>query len=191
MGRPSEQPRVHGVELPTRWPMGLNVDEALSRSRTHVWNEPSELERSLRPLSGQEFLEAWPNGEVTPPIAATLGFELWDNGDGHGVIGCTPSEFPYSPYGMVHGGLAATLIDTATGCAIQTRLPAGTGYATLNLAASYLRPITTDTGPVRCIGEVISMGRTVAVSEASVVDASECVFARVAATCLLIKPGGG
>ena len=171
--------------------MGLNVDEDLSRSRTHVWNEPTELARSLHPLSGQQFLEAWSNGDMTPPIAATLGFELRGFGDGHVEIGCTPSEFHYSPYGTVHGGLAATLLDTATGCAIQTRLPAGTGYATLNLAVSYLRPITIETGPVRCIGNIVSMGRTVAVSEASVVDASERVLAHGTATCLLITPEGG
>ena len=164
------------------------MDEELPRSRTHVWIEPTEMARSLRRLSGQEFLEAWSNGEVIPPIAATLGFELTDFGDGHVEIGCTPSEFHYSPYGTVHGGLAATLLDTATGCAIQTRLPAGTGYATLNLAVNYLRPITTETGPVRCMGTVVSIGRTVAVSEANVVDGSERVLARGTATCILITP---
>ena len=162
--------------------------EEVPRSRTHVWIEPTRMARSLRPLSGLEFLEAWSNGEVTPPIAATLGFELTDFGDGHVEIGCTPSEFHYSPYGTVHGGLAATLLDTATGCAIQTRLPAGIGYATLNLAVNYLRPITTDSGPVWCMGNVVSMGRTVAVSEANVLDASQRVLARGTATCILITP---
>lgn len=171
--------------------MGFNVDEHMARSRTHVWNEPTEMARSLRPLSGQEFLEAWLNGEVTPPIAATLGFNLANVGDGRVEIGCIPSEFHYSPYGTVHGGLAATLLDTATGCAIQTRLPAGTGYATLNLAVSYLRSITIETGPIRCIGSIVSIGRTVAVSEANIVDASERVLARGTATCLLIQPQGG
>jgi uncharacterized protein (TIGR00369 family) len=148
------------------------------------------MARSLRAVSGREFLEAWSNGEVTPPIAATLGFVLSGFGDGHVEIGCTPSEFHYSPYGTVHGGLATTLLDTATGCAIQTRLPSGTGYATLNLAVNYLRAITIETGPVRCIGNVVSMGRTVAVSEANVIDASDRVLARGTATCLLITPEG-
>ncbi len=136
-------------------------------------------------------MDAWSNGEVTPPIAATLGFDIEGFGDGHVEIVCTPQEFHYNPYGIVHGGLAATLLDTATGCAIQTRLPAGAGYATLNLAVNYLRPITTDTGPIRCAGKVVSMGRTVAVSEAEVIDESERVLARATATCLLINPEGG
>jgi uncharacterized protein (TIGR00369 family) len=164
------------------------MDEDGVRSRTHSWSEPTELARSMSPLSGQEFLEAWSNGDVVPPMAATLGFELLEFGDGDVVIGCTPAEFHYNPYGTVHGGFGATLLDTATGCAIQTRLPAGTGYATLNLAVNYLRPITAETGPIRCIGTIVSMGRTVAVSEAKIVDQSDRVLARATATCLVISP---
>jgi hypothetical protein len=68
------------------------MDEELPRSRTHVWIEPTEMARSLRRLSGQEFLEAWSNGEVTPPIAATLGFELTDFGDTATCILITPES---------------------------------------------------------------------------------------------------
>ncbi len=149
------------------------------------------MAQSFRPLSGREFLEAWSNGEVMPPIAATLGFVLSDFGDGYVEIARTPDEFHYNPYGTVHGELAAALLDTATECAIQTRLPAGTGYATLNLAVNYLRPITIETGPIRCIGKIVSMGRTVAVSEANVPDASERILARGTATCVLLGPERG
>ncbi len=167
------------------------MDESRLRTRTHEWTEPVELAQSIRPLSGLEFMEVWSSGGVIPPIAATLGFELEGFGEGHVEIICTPEEFHYNPYGMVHGGLAATLLDTATGCAIQTRLPAGAGYATLNLAVNYLRPITAETGRVRCSGKVVSMGRTVAVAEADVADESGRVLARATATCLLVNPEGG
>lgn len=167
------------------------MESGRSRRRTHEWSEPSELARSLRSLSGHEFLEAWSRGDATPPIAATLGFELADFGDGYVEIGCTPEEFHYNPYGTVHGGLIATLMDTATGCAVHTRLPAGAGYATLNLAVNYLRPITIETGPVRCVGKVVSMGRTVAVSEADIFDGSGRVLARATATCLLVSAEAG
>jgi len=164
------------------------MDDGRSRERTHVWREPDELAESVRALSGLEFFEAWSNGEITPPMAATLGFNLDDFGDGYVELACTPDEFHYNPYGMVHGGLAATLLDTATACAVQTRLPARVGYATLNLSVNYLRPITSDTGPVRCLGKIVSMGRTVAVSEASVTDETGRVLARATATCILIAP---
>jgi uncharacterized protein (TIGR00369 family) len=163
------------------------VVEDQSHARTYEWLEPVELAATAGPLSGEQYLEAWTGGELTPPMAATLGFGLTDFGEGHVEIRCTPDEYHYNPYGTVHGGLAATLLDSATGCAIQSRLPAGTGYATLNLAVSYLRPITTGTGEIRCIGKVVSMGRTVAVSEADLLDGPGKTLARATATCLLIN----
>ena len=160
------------------------------RTRSHEWLEPVELAESAKPLSGQEYLNEWINGELAPPMASTLGFQLEDFGEGRVEIRCVPDGFHYNPYGMVHGGLAATLLDSATGCAVQSRLAAGVGYATLNLAVNYLRPITTETGLLRCVGKVVSMGRTVAVSEADVVDESERVLAQATATCLIINPEG-
>ncbi len=139
-------------------------------------------------MSGEEYYTAWKGGDSVPPIAATLGFNLMDFGEGRVEIGCTPEEFHYSPYGMLHGGLAATLLDTATGCAIHTQLPAGTGYATLNLTVSYLRPITVETGPVRCLGTVSSIGSRVAVADAVLVDGRDRRLAQATATCLIIQP---
>ena len=164
------------------------MSDETHRSRTYTWNEPAELARETRKLSGQEYYAAWSKGELVPPIAATLGFELASYRDSHVEISCEPEEFQYSPYGMLHGGLAATLLDTATGCAIHTRLPAGTGYATLNLNVSYLRPITIDTGPVRCFGRVSSMGSRVAVAEAVLLDALGRSLAQATSTCLIIMP---
>jgi len=166
------------------------LDDDRSRERTHVWSEPDQLADSVRGMSGLQFFEAWSTGEVTPPMAATLGFDLEDFGDGYVELASTPDEFHYNPYGTVHGGLAATLLDTATACAVQTRLPAGVGLATLNLSVNYLRPVTSETGPVRCLGKIVSIGRTVAVSEASVTDESGRVLARATATCILIPPKG-
>ncbi|MCH7669150.1 MAG: PaaI family thioesterase [Acidobacteria bacterium] len=79
-------------------------------------------------------------------------------------------------------------MDTATGCAVQSTLPAGTGYATLSLAINYIRPLTITTGAVRCIGKIVSVGRRVAVSEADIVDDSGRVMAHAVATCILINP---
>ena len=166
------------------------MDEGRSRIRTHEWGEPIELAESIRLLSGLEWIGAWSSGEMKWPMAETLGFEVGDFGDGYIELVCTPEEFHYNPFGTLHGGLAATLLDTAAGSATATRLPAGVGYTTINLAVNFLKPITTETGQVRCLGKVVSMGRTVAVSEAEVVDKSERVLARATATCILINPEG-
>jgi uncharacterized protein (TIGR00369 family) len=147
------------------------------------------LAESAGPLSGQEYLAAWKRGDLTPPMAATLGFQLVSFGDGEVEITCSPDGFHYNPYGTVHGGLAATLLDSATGCAVQSQLPVGTGYATLNLAVNYLRPVTTGTGDLHCIGRVVSLGRAVAVSEGEITDSSDRIIARASATCIIINPG--
>lgn len=163
------------------------MSEVSSFERSYEWLEPGELLESAITLSGMEYLAAWQTGELIPPMAATLGFELLEFGEGEVDISCRPKGFHYNPYGSAHGGLAATLLDSATGCAIQSRLSAGTGYATLNLAVSYLRPITTDMDEIRCAGNVVSLGRTVAVSEGKLTDTSDRLLARATATCIIVN----
>lgn len=164
------------------------MTEPPSRSRTHEWTDPGRLAEATQGLSGREFFEAWGRRESIPPMAATLDFSLGDFEEGRVEIVCRPQEFHYSPYGMAHGGLAATLLDTATGCAIHTRLPLGGGYATVGLNVSFLRPITTDTGVVRGVGTVVSMGRRVAVAEGQITDAGGRLLAKGTATCLVLEP---
>lgn len=168
--------------------IGDRVSEGVQRSRTHAWTDPNHLAAATRDLSGADYYAAWQKGELVPPMAATLGFELADFGEGHIEITCVPTEFHYSPYGVLHGGLAATLLDSATGCAVHTRLPAGTGYATVNLNLSFVKPITIDTGPVRCIGDVSSMGRRMAVADAQLNDIEGRLLAQATSTCLIIQP---
>lgn len=159
-----------------------------TRRRTHEWTEPGTLAAATREMSGSDYLAAWKQGDLIPPIAATLGFHLTHFGDGEVEIGCTPEEFHYNPYGMLHGGLAATLLDSATACAVHTRLPAGTGYVTLGINVGYLRPITIETGPLRCRGRVTSLGSRVAFAEAELIDGRDRRLAQATATCLILKP---
>jgi len=156
------------------------------RSRRHEWSDPMQQAAATLALSGSQFFEAWASNDIVPPIASTLGFHLDAFGEGSVEIGCTPQEFHYSPYGTAHGGLAATLLDTATGCAIHTMLPLGTGYATLELKVNYLRPLTVKTGPVRALGTVISLGSRVGVSEARIVDTTDRPLAHATSTCLIM-----
>ena len=155
--------------------------------RIYRWTEPVMLAEATGAMSGAEFFAAWKAGHLIPPMAATLGFELVGFSEGQVEIGCVPSGYHYNPYGSVHGGLAATLLDTATGCAVHTRLPAGTGYATVNLNVSYIRPLTVEVGPVRCIGTVASLGKRLAVADAELVDGAGRRLAKGTASCLLIS----
>lgn len=143
---------------------------------------------TVRSLSGPEFFDRWSAGDIVPPIAAALDFDLLDHADGEVTIGCDPREFHYSPYGMLHGGVISTLLDTAAGCAVHSKLDAGHGYATINLEVSFLRPVTVESGSLTCEGRVISFGRRVAVSQAILLDETRVELARGTAHSLVLRP---
>jgi uncharacterized protein (TIGR00369 family) len=123
--------------------------------------------------SGIELLGAIRDGVVAPPpMASLLGLVVVEVEPGRVVFECGPDGSTYNPLGMVHGGLVSALADTVCGCALHTTLPAGTAYSTIDLAVSFLRPVTVDSGTLRATGSVRKSGRRVAFTEASIVDAS-------------------
>ncbi|HSU16680.1 PaaI family thioesterase [Longimicrobium sp.] len=159
------------------------------RERTFAWGDPLVGARAAPSMSGMEYLRAMMRGEFPPPpVAMTLGFTLDEVDDGRAVFGMEPAEFHYNPIGMVHGGVAATLMDSAMGCAVHTRLPAGVGYTTLEMKINLLRAITLDTGPVACEGTLIHLGRTTALAEARITDAAGRLLAHATSTCLIVRP---
>lgn len=106
---------------------------------------------------------------------------------GHVVIHSVPGFRHYNPIGSVHGGYAAILLDSVMGLAVQTTLPAGTGYTTLEFKISFIRGMSQDTGVVRTEGKVINAGRRVATAEASITDASGKLLAHATTTCLVFE----
>jgi uncharacterized protein (TIGR00369 family) len=91
----------------------------------------------------------------------------------------------------VHGGALATLLDSALGCAVHSTLPAGVGYTTVDLAVTYLRPVTRDTGRLRCEAEIVHGGRTVATARAQITDPSGRLIATATTTCIILRQNGG
>ncbi len=122
-----------------------------------------------------------------PPIGETLGFRLVDAGDGWAAFEGVPGPQHYNPMGIVHGGYAATLLDSACGIAVVTRLEEGQAMTTLELKTSYLKAMTGKTGTVRAEGRVISMGRRVAYSEAKLTDADGRLLATATSTLLVMN----
>lgn len=162
---------------------------ATERSRTYTWDDPKAGATAGRKLSGLDYMRGVQNRvQPAPPIASTLNFTLLKVDEGDVTFACTPSEIHYNPIGMVHGGLAATLIDSATGCAVHTQLPAGVGYTTINLSVDYIKAITVESGDIQCRGKVVKSGGRVAIADAVVTDAKGTVYARGSATCLIIRP---
>ncbi len=158
----------------------------MDRSREYSWSDPIALAEVARGRSGLDFMRALMLGELPPPpIAVTLGFEVAEVGEGRAVFTITPGEHLYNPIGMVHGGVAATMLDTVTGCAVHTTLPAGTGYTSMDLAVKYLRPLSADTGPVRAIGTIINRGRRTALAQGELRDAADRLLAHATSTCMI------
>ena len=143
--------------------------------------------RAARGMAGIDYLRAIRDGRFPAlPIARLLGFSLVEIEEGRAVFGVEPGEQHYNPIGLVHGGLLATLLDSAMGCAVHSTLPAGTGYSTLEIKVNFTRPVLADTGPLRCESKLLHRGRQTATAEGRVVDGGGKVYAHGTTTCLVM-----
>lgn len=138
--------------------------------------------------SGLEQLRAMIAADAQPSMGRTLDFRLVEVGDGLAVFEGDPDERTYNPMGTVHGGYAATMLDSACGIATHSKLAPGQDYTTLELKIAYHRAITADTGRVRAVGSVTSFGRRVAFAEARLTDHSGRILASASSTLLITTP---
>ena len=120
-----------------------------------------------------------------PPMAKALGFWIEEVELGRVVFGYQPVFDHYNPLGSVHGGIAATLLDSVMGCCIHTTLKAGTGYTTVEIKVNYVRAMTEKTGRVQAEGKVINVGSRIATSEGRLVDSAGKLLAHGTTTCLI------
>ena len=159
-----------------------------SRTRVISWEDPTEAVQTGKRISGLEYLKALQSGELPPPpIAVLMGMWITEVSEGRVVFAAEPAEYHYNPLGTVHGGMMATLLDSALGCVVQSMLPAGTGYTTVELKVNYLRPITVMTGTVYCEGKIIYVGGRVATAEGRLTDAQGKLYAHGTTTCLIMR----
>ena len=138
-------------------------------------------------MTGLETVRAMLAQGGQPPIGKTLDFALVEASDGRAVFAGNPGPETYNPMGTVHGGYAATLLDSACGIATVTKLAAGQSMTTLELKVSYHRAMNADTGPVRAEGVVLSIGSRVAHVEAKLTDAADRLLASATSTLLVIS----
>lgn len=141
-------------------------------------------------MSGVDFLRTLMEKKASPPMARLLGFELAEAAEGRAVFEVQPQEFHYNPTGTVHGGLAATVLDSALGCAVLSTLPAGKGYTTAELHVNLVRAITKDTPRLRAEATVLHRGRTLCTAQATLKDASGKLYAHGTTTCVVLEPTG-
>jgi len=146
----------------------------------------------VKDMDGVAVLQAMIDGELpAPPIARTLGFLLAEVGEGRAVFKGVPAEDYMNPLGTVHGGWAATLLDSALGCAVHATMKPGEAYTTVEFKVNLVRPIMPETGEVTCEGVVVHRGRTIATSEATLKDANGKLLAHGTETCAIFPMKAG
>jgi uncharacterized protein (TIGR00369 family) len=159
---------------------------APERTRSYSWSDPGPGIRQLGRRSGLGLLLAMIEGELPPPpILQTMAIDGFAAEEGRVTVYLTPQEFHYNPLGSVHGGVISTLLDTATGCAVHSTLPAGIGYTSMDLNSRFLRPVTVESGRLTCEGTVLSRGRRSALAQARLTDAKGALVAHATSTCLI------
>lgn len=136
-------------------------------------------------LDGLQQIRAMIESGRGAPMVEKLGVKLAEVEHGHAVFVGTPDRSVYNPLGVVHGGYAATLLDSACGIAVHTQLGPGRGHSTLELKVSYLRGLTAGSGTVRAVGRVTSLGRRVAFAEATLHDGAGPLCATATSTLLV------
>jgi uncharacterized protein (TIGR00369 family) len=158
------------------------------RSRTFTWSDPLATASAARELSGLEAIRAIAAGELPPPpIAELLGMDITHVEPGHVVFALEPAEWMYNPIGSVHGGIAATILDSSLGCAIHTMLAAGVGYTTSDLQVRFVRALSADTGRVLAESRVVHAGRRLATAEGKLyAEADGKLFAHASTSCLIL-----
>jgi uncharacterized protein (TIGR00369 family) len=158
-----------------------------TRTRTITWQDPLPSAEAGAKLPGLDYIEAVQAGQLPPPpIAVVMNFAITDVSEGRAVFEGEPGEEHYNPIGVVHGGYASTLLDSAMGCAVHTTLPAGVGYTTQTLEVKFVRPITRDSGVLRCEAEVIHRGRRQATVEGKLLSEDGKLLAHGTSTCMIL-----
>lgn len=160
-----------------------------ARSRTYTWSDPVATAAKAASLSGMELFAEMAAGRIAfPPIGDTLDFEGLSFEEGRVRFQLTPKEFHYNPIGAVHGGVFATLLDSACGCAVHSMLPAGVLYTSLDLTVKFLRPVLVGTGPITAEGTVVHLGRRTALAEGRITDAAGKLYATATSSILVMRP---
>jgi len=145
------------------------------RTRTIQWEDPQISSRDTKNISGLDYL------------CALVGYHIVNAVTGQAVFELKPSEYHYNPFSTVHGGMLSTLLDTAMAAAVMTVLPAGKACSTLELKVSFIRPVSSRTGPITAKANLIHAGKQVATAEGRIYDANEKLYAHATSTCLIIQ----
>ncbi len=158
------------------------------RTRTVTWKDPFIVVDAAKTQSGIDRLRAIMRGEVPgAPMAILVGLSITEVDPGRVVFECTAAEYHYNLGGVAHGGLACTMLDSALGCAVTSMLPAGRSCATTDLHVRFVRPITLESGKLRCEASVVHIGKTIGTAEARLTDSAGRLCAHATTACAILR----
>ena len=161
-------------------------DTPIDRSRTVTWEDPLGAAAQAKTMTGLEFIQGLVDGSIPePPIFTLRNMRPVAAEVGTVTFTCDPEESHYNPIGTVHGGLVCTLLDSVLGCAVQTTLPKGQGYTSLEIKISYLRPVMADTGQLTAVGIATKPGSRAAFADGTVYDSNGKLIATASSTLLI------
>jgi uncharacterized protein (TIGR00369 family) len=162
------------------------ADWGPQRSKTITWHEPGPSTAKGLSLAGLDYLRAMADGRLPQaPIGGLMEFGIVEAENGRVVFTCRPDESAYNPIGAIHGGLICTLLDSVTGCAVHSTLPAGKGYTTVEIKVNYLKAVRLTSGVLTATGTVVKSGSRVGFSEGVVTDESGAIVATASSTLLV------
>ena len=163
------------------------ADQTAARTRIITWDDPAPRIAAAPTMSGLEFISAIAQGKLpAPPIERLIDMGMGEVTEGHVVFTLQPGEQHYNPLGTVHGGIIATVLDSAMGCAIQTTLPMGKFFTTLEIKVNYIAAVLVSTGQLRCAAKVIHRGSRTATADGTIVDAKGRLIAHGSTTCMIL-----
>ncbi|ORB66025.1 PaaI family thioesterase [Mycolicibacterium tusciae] len=162
------------------------TDWGPQRSKTITWHEPGPSTAKGLTMAGLDYLQAIAEGRLPQaPISGLMEFAIAEAHEGRVVFTCQPDESAYNPIGAIHGGLICTLLDSVTGCAVHSTLPAGKGYTSIEIKVNYLKAVRLSSGVLTAVGTVVKTGSRVGFSDGVVTDESGAIVATATSTLLI------
>jgi uncharacterized protein (TIGR00369 family) len=160
------------------------------RKRTISWHDPKSGKRDAASITGLDYLKGIKEGKINPPPAAMLvGYRISEVDKGYAVFELEPGEYHYNPFSTVHGGMISTLLDTTMTASVLSTLQKGFSCSTMEIKVNFIRPVTTNTGLVRCKARPIHLGKRLATVEGRVEDKGGILLAHGSSTCSIFKIG--
>ena len=160
----------------------------MKRKRTIFWDDPKDSTRDAAKISGLDYLKAIKDGSINPPPIATLiGYKISEVDSGYAVFELDPDECHYNPFATVHGGIISTILDTTMTASVLSSLRKEVSCSTAEIKVNFIRPVTANTGTLRCEARPIHIGKRLATAEEKLKDKKGNLYAHAVSTCLIFK----